>query len=144
MSIVTKDHRQWFGKVRSNRMNLNHIGNICKNYWMEIPEHYPEADLDLFVIMPNHVHGIIIIDQLDVQAGYAPLKRHSLGNIVGSFKSSVTQKIKKDGNANFKWGRRYHDRVIRDEKELYRIRRYIQLNPIKWDFDKNEILDISF
>jgi len=77
-----------------------------------------------------------------VETGHAPslqkqIKRFSLSNIIGSFKSAVSNKIHKIGYNQFQWQPRFYERIIRNEKELYRIRKYIEQNPLKWDIEKN-------
>ena len=169
VTINTRDHIHYFGKIVNEKMVLNDIGLIAEKQWLEIPIHYPIAELDEVVIMSNHVHGIIIItekqvvrkiDDIDegnfVETGQCPVstpanaQRHdsghnpSLANIVGSYKSAVTNNIHKLRNTDFEWQTRYYDRIIRNEKELYYIRKYIQENPLKWAFENEstENLDI--
>ena len=117
-------------------MKLNKFGKIAEERWLDIPYHYQEVELDIFVIMPNHIHGIVnIVDQ-----GHAPdlpNRKHSLGNVIGSFKSAATKQIHENGNIKFKWQARFYDRIIRNEKELNKIRKYIDENPIKWDLEKS-------
>jgi REP element-mobilizing transposase RayT len=94
-------------------MVLNDLGKITEQCWNEIPKHYPNVGLDYCVIMPNHVHGIIIINDF-VETGYIPslreLKKHSLGGIVGKFKAAVTREIRKSININFHWQSQFYDR----------------------------------
>ena len=95
--------------------------------------------------MPNHIHGIInIIDKLpsvrateSVAPTEALIKPNSLGSILGQFKSATTKEIKKSGILQFKWQRNYWERLIRDEAELIRIRKYITENPLNWHDDSN-------
>lgn len=112
--------------------------------------------------MPNHVHGIIIINETmrrDDPAGRLihndgeqinknetmqrivfteTLKANSLGSIIGQFKSICSKRIRGIGYSTFSWQPRFYDRIIRNEKELYNIRKYIEQNPLKWEFEKNE------
>ena len=100
------------------------------------------VELDEFIIMPNHIHGIIIIESRGVMR-YAPTKKfaspeQTLGAIVRGFKSSVTKRIN-EMNKTFGqkfWQRNYYEHIIRNEQDLYRIRKYIQLNPLKWELDE--------
>lgn len=106
--------------------------------WGSLPDRFPII-LDIFQIMPNHFHGIIFI----VGAGLVPalsqdghpqgVPLHTLGDIVGAFKSLSTNAW---GNGKF-WQRNYFEHIIRDEKELFKIREYIKLNPQIWDRDRN-------
>ncbi len=118
--------------------------------WLALPEHFGHLRLDEFVVMPNHVHGILwITHQPTVVARHASLlrpgvarprgaARGSLGAIVGSFKSAATKRINDLHGTPGKpvWQRNYYERVIRNEDELTRIREYVQLNPLKWELDR--------
>jgi REP element-mobilizing transposase RayT len=94
--------------------------------------------------MPNHIHGIIIIEYDDVGAtrrvaltkNKPSLQSGTLGAIIGQFKSKVTKKIREAGKMQFKWQRNYYEHIIRNERDLYRIRKYIELNPLKWELDE--------
>ena len=96
VTICTKDRIELFGKVVDGEMIRNDYGNIVQLCWDKLPLHYPNIQLDEFQVMPNHVHGIIIIHDYPVGSRHAStLQRPSntLGNIVGSFKSAVTKRI---------------------------------------------------
>ncbi len=121
--------------------------------WSEIPNHFPSVKVGAFVVMPNHVHGIVIIedsvsstDPAAVGARHAsplrPLRRDgvakgSLGAVVGSFKAAVTRELRLRDLWQQRplWQNNYYDRVIRDENELDRIREYIAYNPTAWLYD---------
>jgi len=135
ITICTKHHKEWFGDVSNSKMKQNMLGKIAEKYWKDITNHYTICELDYYVIMPNHIHGIIIIDP-DVETEHAP-SLHSLGNIVGSFKSAVTKWAHTNGYDKFHWQPRFYDRIIRNDRELYNIRKYIEQNPLKWDVKKN-------
>jgi putative transposase len=125
-------------------MILNEYGKIVLECWNDLPNHYSDCALDEFVIMPNHIHGIINI----IRKG-----KNSLSDIIGSLKSFSSRRINKlkivlpesnDGNlyevgtglrpvpTGGIWQPRFHDRIIRDEMELYNVRNYIQNNPRNW------------
>ena len=126
-------------------MKPNDQGQLVNEYWLNIPSHYPEVELDDFIIMPNHVHGIIILKLLSiVETGHAP-SLHSLGNIVGSFKSGVSKFAHQNSFKDFQWQQRFYDRIIRNEKELFQIRKYISQNPLRWEIEKGlpDNIDIS-
>jgi len=123
-------------------MILNDLGKIAYNEWLRIKGIRDGVDLDEFVIMPNHLHGIIIItnDHIinDVEThSYASLQiKQNLSNIMRGFKGSVTNKIRASLNKNFTWQPRFYEHIIRNEKSLYEIRKYIKRNPLKWEIDK--------
>ncbi|MCX6173768.1 MAG: hypothetical protein NTZ27_03330 [Ignavibacteriales bacterium] len=140
VTINTKNHVSYFGQVENGKMIFNKLGKLAKKCWDDIPIYFPNAELDYYVIMPNHLHGIIIINP-NVETGHAPSlqnKKLSLSNIVGSFKSAVTQSARDKGSLNFAWQPRFYDRIIRNEKELYNIRKYIEQNPLKWELEKDD------
>jgi REP element-mobilizing transposase RayT len=149
ITICTHNRESLFGQIVNGEIKLSEIGRIAKNYWEEIPSHFTNAVLDKYVIMPNHIHGIILIlDSVDsVGARHAsPLqspqtprgaKPKSLGAIVGSFKSTTTKhinQIRKTPGIPL-WQRNYYEHIIRNENELNKIREYIRNNPIKWEID---------
>jgi putative transposase len=117
-------------------MIFNEFGKIANKYWNDIPNHYKNVELDYYVIMPNHLHGIIIIEN-NVETGHAPSlqlnKNITLSNIIGSFKSAVTKNIHIAGLEIFSWQTRFFDRIIRNEKELYKIRKYI--HPVRYNYE---------
>ena len=136
VTINTNNHQEYFGAVKNGKVIINDIGKIVNQYWLEIPKHYTSVELDYFVI--------IIIN--NVETGHAPslqLKRPSLGNIVGSYKSAVTKWCNKN-EILFEWQSRYFERIIRNEPELYKIRKYIKLNPLKWEIEKNNPDNIDY
>jgi REP element-mobilizing transposase RayT len=137
VTICTKDMKCCFGEIKRGKMILNDLGNIANQFWNEIPKHYRFVELDCYVIMPNHFHGTTIINS--VETGHAPslqMKRPTLGNVIGSFKSAVSKWANKNGYNNFKWQPLFYDHIIRNEKDLHRIRTYIQNNPLKWELDE--------
>lgn len=94
MTICTKNHINYFGDQNRSSLFLNNLGKKVISFWLEIPQHYDFVELDYYVIMPNQIHGIIIMDNQNVETGHAPSLRHkpnTLGNIVGSFKSVVSR-----------------------------------------------------
>lgn len=146
VTICTHNHVDFFGKIKEAKVQLNQLGKQVFRCWHEIPSHYQSVELDDFVVMTNHLHGIIILNEVgsrhastkginDLQMGRT-CSVPTLGNVIGSFKSSVTKWVNENGHTNFKWQRSYYDRIIRNEKELYLIRNYIKLNPFKWDLEK--------
>jgi REP element-mobilizing transposase RayT len=127
-------------------------GKIAESCWLDIPNHFPYAQLDSFVIMPNHVHGIIVInkqfttdngnsvdvsnglDELQIGgfAGYNnPMLNENIPRIIRWFKGRCTFEIRKV-QTSFKWQTRYYDRIIRDNQEYERIKIYIENNVKNW------------
>jgi len=145
ITICTKDRECYFGKIKNGKMNLNEIGKLSRKYWKEIPKHFPFVELDEYVVMPNHIHGIIIIDN-DNNVGDnhgCPLQNRNmelLPKIISQYKSSVTRQIRKQFDYYiFAWQKSFYDHIIRNEKSLFKIQNYIIYNPLKWDLEKNNI-----
>jgi putative transposase len=104
-------------------MRLNRLGTLAEACWTAIPSHFPAVALDAFVVMPNHIHGIVWL----TRAGHAP----PLPLVIGSFKAAASRLA-----AAQIWQRGFYDRVIRDEQELCALRQYIADNPLKWAVDQ--------
>jgi REP element-mobilizing transposase RayT len=137
VTICTKDRCEWFGKIENDVVELNEYGAIARKAWLEMPGHFKNIELDEFVIMPNHVQGIIVIVG-NRHACSLQIKRQyqTLSVVIGSYKSAVTRDIHQIKNGkNFHWQKSFFDRVIRNENELAFIREYIVNNPKKWDLD---------
>ncbi len=151
VTICTKNMEPFFGNITDGEMNLSEIGKIVENYWQEIPKHFPSVELDEFSIMPNHTHGIIGINNFRCDDGDAmnrvcttrggvtgknnPMSKNGLGEIIRWYKGRCKFEIGRDNN--FAWQSRFYDRIIRNEKELNKIRKYIFENVLKWEFDRN-------
>lgn len=147
VTICTQNRACLFGDVVDGKMRLNDIGRIVEQCWYHIPVHFAHVQLDAFMVMPNHVHGIIVlVDSGNVGATHAsPLptrprgpQRKSIASIVGSFKSTVTKRINDyRGTPGLPvWQRNYYEHIIRDEQSLIRIREYIANNPFQWALDR--------
>ena len=140
----THDDQHSTNSIQKNRIELTEIGNIIKKHWNEIPNQFDSVSLDEFIIMPNHVHGVVIIKQR-AQASGAP----TLGNVVRVFKSKCTMEylnqIKTNGiDKSVKiWQRSDYDPIIRNEESLNKIRDYIRNNPETWREDKNNLMQQS-
>jgi REP element-mobilizing transposase RayT len=142
VTICTKDREDLFGQIVCGALSLNKYGKIVQSCWNELPNHYSNILLDEFVIMPNHVHGIIIIIDDVVGAGLRPAptrdKRYPLSEIIRAFKSFSGRRINEMRRTPglSVWQRNYYDHIIRNEKSLYRIREYVRTNPERWTWDK--------
>jgi len=166
VTICTQGRECLFGEVVNDRMQLNDAGRMMESAWLDLPNRFPTVELDEFVIMPNHMHGIIVIVAADVGAGLVPAlgvdlvptpdatasrattrvaptaTRPKLGDIVGVYKSITTDEyivgVKQCGWPRFDrklLQRNYYEHIIRNERELDAIRRYIANNPLKWALD---------
>ena len=152
ITIVTHQRDCLFGKIENEKMILSDLGKIADECWRAIPDHFPLVELGAYVVMPNHVHGIIVIT--DNGRGAALLRPYtgpdenqnshkinvkpgSLGAIVRSYKSAVSYRIHKEHNATGIWQRNYYEHIIRDDKDLQNKTDYIDANPMLWDEDEN-------
>ena len=140
VTICTKDKRFLLGQIVDSRMMQNRFGEAVASVWKEIPLHYPEINNEVFIVMPNHVHGIIIIQDIG-RAGYkpAPTKTHSLSEVVRGFKTYSSRRINEIQKSQGKMVRQrsYYEHVIRNEKDYQKIGEYILFNPSKWETDRN-------
>lgn len=135
-------------------MRLNHSGECVAACWRAIPKHFELVRLDEFVVMPNHVHGILFI--IDVEATHtSPLqaptgasgpRRGSLSAIVGSFKSAASRQINELSRTAVGpvWQRNFYEHVIQGDAELTRIRQYIANNPVQWELDSDNPMSQKF
>jgi len=155
ITICSYEMKHSFGCVNNCKMIPNDTGVIVNNCWNEIQNHYKNVELDYYQLMPNHFHGIVIIDSPIENVGdgspvpqqkteregkpFAYDKSVSLSDIIGYFKFQSTKAINElsKNTGNKIWQRSFYDHVIRNEKELYEIRKYIEQNPVKWDLEKN-------
>jgi len=152
VTICTKNREEFFGDVIGGKMVLNKYGKITNACWRKILNHFNNAQLDGYIIMPNHLHGIVVLNDdfnnfnvgnrhacsLQIQKQNQKRQYQKLPIIVGSFKSSVTRIINKSQNEFlFQWQKSFFDRIIRNQQELRRIQKYIINNPEQWHLDRN-------
>jgi putative transposase len=147
VTVCTKDRRHDLGRVVDGRVLLKPNGFAVRHAWLDLPNHHVNVTLDAFVIMPDHVHGIIVlgfdlVDEIDrlarspeaQQAAPLPVRPGSLGTVVRGFKSASTREVnrlRQTPGALF-WQRGYWDHVIRDIEERRRVQTYIADNPRRW------------
>lgn len=158
VTICTKNRQHFFGEItKTPVMQLSAVGKIAHQYWYEIPDHFSFVDLGEFTVMPNHTHGIIIINKPDddgrpavetPESGVSTADNNSknggkndkwksgtLGVIINQYKRIVTINARKI-NPDFAWQSRFHDHIIRDEKSFLKISEYIHYNHLKWHEDR--------
>lgn len=137
ITICVQDKESIFGETINEEVILNQFGKIAEACWKEIPMHCADCELDEYIIMPNHMHGIIFINNVgDAHARPNPnpsenRSKERLPIIVGAYKSGVSKQIHQSGYNKFRWQRSYYDRIIRNENELNEIRKYIKYNHLK-------------
>jgi putative transposase len=148
VTICTQDREYLFGEIVDSEMRLSEIGRVVEEEWIKTATVRKNVGLDAFVVMPNHIHGIVVIVDEDkpidvgAQRRCAPtplgVAAGSLGAIIRSFKSVVTKRTNqiRDTRSVCVWQRNYHEHIIRDDKDLDRIRLYIVDNPANWETDQ--------
>jgi len=158
VTVCTADRDTTFGEIRNGIMGLNDAGCIVADEIEHTPMVRPYVAIDDWIVMPNHVHMIVTIRPSNPDARNAhpvethrrcvstsvgqciPLCRrrpHTLGSIIAQWKSICTKRIRTMGHVHFVWQPNYFDRIIRSPSGLFRIRRYIKMNPRQWEQDKN-------
>jgi putative transposase len=153
ITICTYQRQCLFGKVEHQEMVLNESGRIVWQCWQDLPNHYAHVCLDEFTIMPNHLHGILILMEIDppigdpttemVGAGFKPAptqncRRHALPEIIRGFKTFSSRRVNDALTSPGAplWQRNYYEHIIRNETELDAIRQYICQNPLNWEKDE--------
>jgi len=147
VTICTWNKKCIFGEVENAEIRMNECGQVVRNEWLHTENIRSNVELDAFIVMPNHVHGIlIIVDDGRGVLQYASTKKHgfsspsqTLGSIIRGLKSSVTKIINQIRNSHGVpvWQRNYYEHVVRNEPELNKIREYIINNPLNWKTDEN-------
>lgn len=148
ITIVTKGRRSYFGEIKEDQMSTNHLGSKVVEEWKKTATLRANVELDYYVVMPNHFHGIIILTEpVGTRRGVSPQLEEngfskpvtgSLSVIINQFKGAVKRFANKNGYQEFQWQPRFYDRIIRNDKELFNIRRYIQNNPLRWSIVKEQ------
>lgn len=144
-----------FGFAQTNyHIELNPLGKMAEKCWQEIPVHFPHIILGKYVVMPNHIHGIVHLQSLDEKdKGYenielpirfdpslpvepnrfGPLKKGSLAVVLNQYKSAVTRWANSNQHGGvFDWHDRFYDRIVKDKEALFLAEKYIEMNPQKW------------
>ncbi len=157
ITICTQNREHIFGTIENGKISLNEYGNIVKNEWIRTPKIRKEIELHEYIVMPNHIHGIVEITDGRGDVYYrrgdrpvaptttliAPMvksgpKQNSIGSLIAGYKSSVTKQINilrgKPGVSI--WQRNYYEQIIRNKRSYYQISEYIKSNPGKWQNDK--------
>ncbi len=153
VTICTQNRECLFGEIVDGNMIMNDAGRMAEKCWNIIPSHFPHIELDVFVVMPNHVHGILFIADVPVGAkNFSPLQsdQHprgtskTIGSAIRGFKIGVTKWTRQNTGFYNIWQRNYYEHIIRNENELNRIREYIFNNPKKWELDReNPVVFLS-
>lgn len=151
ITICKKNMVEWFGEIIDGKMKLNSIGSVLDEEWQKTRQIREYVKLYEWVVMPNHFHAILGIND-NVGTTEIRVEKHcdaslrknrfgpqtnNLASIIRGFKGACTKRIRKTNNPNFAWQARFWDHIVRNEKSFERITEYILLNPKNWDRDKN-------
>ena len=154
ITVCAHNRELLFGRIATDRMAMYRLGEAVAACWANLPKHFEHAVLDAFVVMPNHVHGIVILSDAaigasdaptTVGAGFkparqAPARRHGLSEIVRGFKTFSARRVNeiRGSSRTPVWQRGFYDRVIRREEELLQVREYIVNNTRRWAGDADD------
>ena len=140
VTLCTQNRECLFGEIVNGEMRLNEAGRVVADEWINTAEIRDEIELDEWVVMPNHFHGILVItvgrgDRRVAPTGPQP---RSIGAVMAGFKSAATKRINelRQTPGMKLWQRNYWEHIVRNEPELNRIREYIHNNPAQWVLDK--------
>ena len=156
VTICARERKHVLGRVKGGKVVLSDVGGIVAESWQWLAERHPYVALDVWVVMPNHLHGIIVINDgephgdMDTSRSRGasrraptvigpPLKRKPLGQLIGAFKTVSTKRINQTrGTAGMSfWQRGYYEHIVRNERDMDRIRWYIIDHPLKWPLVRN-------
>ena len=154
ITICTNERKNYFGKIVHGKMIVNDIWNVANQCRINIPKHFPNVKIDEFIVMPNHIHWILVMDDICYKdcsnkiwsiknmgdnTYYSKIspQRWMLWTVIRSYKSACTYIINKLHIGQFHRQSNYHDSIIRNKEWLEIIRMYIKNNPKNWDRDRN-------
>jgi REP element-mobilizing transposase RayT len=154
ITIVTYHREPLFGGIVNGEMQLSAMGRIADEHWRAIPEHFPNVELGAYVVMPNHVHGIIINNGSRGTIYRAPTEQFqkpvtgSIPTIIRTYKASVTRRIQKevyglDVSSPNVWQRNYYEHIIRSDEDHHRIHLYIESNIDNWVNDEENPINVK-
>jgi REP element-mobilizing transposase RayT len=132
VTVCTRDRVCCLATVTEGDSILTAAGAIVNEVWLSIPRRFPSVTLDAFVVMPNHVHGVITVGAQFIAPGQRAL---SLGEIIRSLKAASARPIRISGEEDFAWQRGYYEQIVGSDRDLQLIREYIEANPARWGQD---------
>jgi REP element-mobilizing transposase RayT len=136
VTVVTHGRRPLFGAVRGEEMVANAAGRALWRVWSDLPKRFAGIEIDEFVVMPNHVHGLLWLIAPTAPSPQPDRGSVSLGDVVGAFKSIGAREANRIlGRNGALWQRNYYERIVRNDAELNALRKYVVENPLRWSFD---------
>ena len=168
VTVCTKDRELYFGEIVDGTMSLSEIGKYAEEQFQNVTSYYPYAEIPVFIVMPNHIHAIVVIDNrtprrdaiyrvsdfhrvkedmmgdpsMDSESSKGgstgndnPMLHQRLGTVIRGLKARVTHYANEKG-IEFAWQSRFHDRIIRNQKDLNETAKYVENNVVKWKEDE--------
>jgi len=137
VTLCTQGKEHLFGQIVEGEMHRDELGDYVAGCWQWLAKQYPYVVLDEWTVMPNHLHGIIVITDGTGGSRTAPTKRKPLGRLIGAFKTVSTDRVNemRGTPGSLLWQRDLYEHIIRNEDELNKIREYIRTNPLRWASD---------
>lgn len=155
VTICTKNRECCLSDVKNGQVYMSEIGKVLFECWLEISNHFDNVKLDDWIIMPNHLHGVIAIEDNDFDKDgrdttchvstvrkFGYMQPKSLSSIIQAFKASVKRECNKKG-LDFQWQSNYYEHIIKNDEDYARIKEYIANNPINWQNDRNNPINIK-
>ena len=148
VTVCTQKRACLFGSITNSEMQLNEAGRIVQAVWLELPVRFPQVGVDSLIVMPNHIHGIILVGAQFIAPSNSRSgivegpardvigRASTVGEIIRAYKAISTREIRRTVKADFRWQRNYYEHIVRNEESLNRIREYIVNNPSQWDVDR--------
>jgi len=153
VTVCTRNRACLFGAIVDGQMVLNDAGRAAKQCWNDIPVHFPHVELDEWVIMPNHIHGILVVLDTVGANNYSPLQTNAIlrprgtsktiGSVIRGFKIGVTKWMRQHTTIHDVWQRNYFEHIVRNDASLNRIREYIANNPLQWEWDRENPVGVN-
>lgn len=144
VTLCTENRECYFGNVIDGEMISYFLSDMIGSVWLEVGEKFKNVELDVFCIMPNHFHGILLISQACKDFSSQPFQKDQIKKVIQFFKAKSTKSIHTCGCLHFKWERSHQERVIPNKKEFFSIRDYILQNPLRWAFDRENRVSKNF
>ena len=144
VTICVNQRLCMFGDITDGVMRCSTVGEVVESAWQDLPHHTPGLSLDAWIVMPNHLHDIVVLPGEPLSESLVKWlprgpKPGSLGAVLGGFKSAVSRRVSASDLSPVRplWQRNYYERIIRSDRELDATRKYIETNPARWDDDPN-------